>query len=216
MKEKYKLSAQKRSERGRRARRVAGLRVPATVYGQGMEPLSVWVDAADFARIFRKAGETAVIELSIDGEEKALPTIIRAVQYEPLKHVIIHVDFYKVNLKDAVTADVPVVLVGEAPAVKAGNTLIQNVDTLEVSALPNDLPHEIKVDVSGLVTPDDSITVADIEAPEKVVIVSEPDVLIASIAAARVEENHEQKEEESADTNAEDEEGKDDDGVQGA
>ncbi len=186
--EKYTLQAQQRAEHGRAARRTAGTRIPAVVYGQDMEAQPLWIDAAAFARVFAQAGETGVIELSLDGAKNALPTIVRDVQYSPLKHTITHVDFYRVSMKEEVTADIPVVLHGEAPAAKLGGTIMQNVNTIEVRALPSDLPHEIAVDVASLETFDDSITVADITPPENVAIISDADMVVVSVAAPRVEE----------------------------
>ncbi len=186
--EKYTLEVQERSERGHGARHGAGKRIPAIVYGQDMEPIALWIDMAVFARVFAKAGETAIIELAVDGTKKTIPTIVRDLQHDPLKHTIIHIDFYKVDLKEAVTADVPVVLTGEAPAVKLGGTIMQGINTIEVSALPSDLPHEITVDISQLKTFDDGITVSDLVAPKNVTFVADPSLLIVSIAAPRVEE----------------------------
>ncbi len=202
--EKHTLSAQERTKRGHGARREAVTRIPAIVYGHGMEAMSIWVEATDFARVFKRAGETGVIELKVDGEKKAMPTIVRAIQHSPLKHEIIHIDFYKVSLKEAVTADVPVVLTGESEAVKKGGTLIHGADTIEISALPNELPHEITVDISSLETFEDSITVADITVPGNVNIVSDPSLLVVGMAATRIEKEDEPAQEESAEDATED------------
>jgi len=182
------LDVEKRDERGHSARHGAGKRIPAIVYGHGMDPIALWVDMPAFARVFGKAGETAVIELIVDGAKKTVPTIVRDLQHDPIKHTITHIDFYKVDLKEAVTADVPIVLTGEAPAVKLGGTIMQGINTIEVSALPSDLPQEIVIDISQLESFDDSITISDIVAPKNVTFVSDPSLLVVSIAPPRVEE----------------------------
>ncbi len=184
--EAQSLTVAPRKERGRTARRVAGTRIPAVIYGHGTESQAVWVEAAPFARAFAAAGESGIINVVIDGA-KAVPTIVRGLQRDPLTYAVAHVDFYHVSLKEAVTAEVPVVFTGESAAVKQGGTLIHGVDVVEVRALPQDLPHEITVDVSVLKTYDDSITVADLMLPENVVAVTDASVLVAAVAPPRVE-----------------------------
>ena len=198
------LTVQKRTETGRAARKAAGKRIPAVLYGHNVSSLKVWVDTTVFMRVFEDVGESGVIQLTVDEAKKAVPVAIRDVQRDPLSHNIIHIDFYQVKMSEEMTADVPVVFTGEAPAVKeSGGTLIHSIDTLPVKCLPKDLPHEISVDISGLKTFEDRISVGDLPKLPGVTYMLEPDVAIASVAAPRVEKEEPTVTEETVSTEEE-------------
>ena len=179
--EKITLKVQKRNELGRKVKNLRrdGI-IPANIYGSGFKSKAVQVALKDFEEIFKKVGETTVVELSVDSE-KALPVLIHNVQKNPISDLPIHVDFLKIDLKKKVVADVPLEISGEAPAEKQGlGTLVQYVDEIKVEALPGDLPEKIMVDVSSLVEVDQSIMIKNLlydkskielkDNPEEVVV----------------------------------------------
>jgi large subunit ribosomal protein L25 len=168
--------------------------VPATVYGHLQAAISVQADAKEIDRIWQRAGRTHLIDLRIEGQP-VRRVLIREFQRNPRTGAPFHADFFAVNLLEKLTADVPVVLTGESPAVsdlKVGQ-LLQTVNTPKVECLPTDLPPQIHVDVSGLGAVDDSVTVADLTLPEGVILVGvEPSEVIVKVAALRVREEAEE------------------------
>ncbi len=188
------LSAKPRSEKGTRAcraLRTQGL-VPAVVYGAGAEPQSLTLTAKEFEKVWHDAGESTIIELS--GLAKKATVLIHDVTVDPIYSLPTHVDLYAVRTDQAVTVEVPLVFVGVAPAEKElGGTLIKVMHELEVEALPKDLPHEIEVDISALVTFEDQLHVRDLVLPAGVQATAEPDEVVALVQAA-----HEMEEESAA------------------
>jgi large subunit ribosomal protein L25 len=193
------LTVLPRQETGRHvhALRRAG-RVPAVVYGHRQPPVSVQADAKDIDRIWQRAGRTHLVDLLLEGHP-ARRVLIRELQRNPRNGRPLHADFFAVNLLEKLTAEVPLVLTGESPAVselKLGQ-LLQTLNTVKVECLPTDLPPQITVDVSGLGAVDDAVTVSDLELPEGVTLVSaEPGEVVVKVSALRVRE--EAAEEETA------------------
>jgi large subunit ribosomal protein L25 len=153
--------------------------IPAVLYGHETENLSLEVDRKEFEKVYKEVGET-LIDLDIEGKKYSV--LIYDEQVHPLTQELLHVDFYQPNLKEEVETEVPLELVGEAPALKLGGTLISNMKEIPVSALPKDLPSKIVIDVSSLITFDDAITVKDIKVSEGVTIeIENPDEIIVQV-----------------------------------
>lgn len=156
--------------------------IPAVVYGVSVKNTPLAVDAKEFKNVFKEAGESSLVDLVVDGKKH--PVLVHEIQREPVTGEIIHVDFYQPNLKKEVEVAVPLVFVGVAPAEKdLGGTLVKNISEVEVKALPQDLPHEITVDVSSLKTFEDHILVRDLKVPEKVAITKNLEEIVASVLA---------------------------------
>lgn len=161
--------------------RAAG-RIPAVVYGHGMEPVSISVDKRDLrAALGTEAGARALLQLRV-GKERHL-AMARHLQRHPVRHSVIHVDFQIVRRDEVITAEVPVVLVGDAVAVQRGDGMVdQEIQALPIKAKPADLPPHLEVDISELeigaairvgevVLPEGVVTDVD---PESVVVVAHP------------------------------------------
>lgn len=160
---KIELNADKREVMGSKVKalRNSGF-VPAVLYGKGQEALSLQVPIKEFDKVLKEAGESTLVYVHVGKE--TYPTIIHDVSRDPVKDNVIHADFYKVNLNEKINADVPVVFVGESPAVKdLGGIFVRNVNELEVRALPQNLPHELTIDISVLKNFGDRITIADLK-----------------------------------------------------
>ncbi len=188
-KEKHQLKAQVRTLLGRKVKqlRKEGL-LPATVYGKGFDSISVQINLIEAEKIFNEIGESGLVELIVDEKEK-LPILFRNPQYHPLDEKLIHIDCYKVNLKEKISAMVPIEFVGESQAVKDGNTLVTVTDEVEVEALPADLPESIEVDLTVLENLESTITVADLKVDKsKVEILTDAEQLIAKVEEPRAEE----------------------------
>lgn len=186
-KEKHQAKADVRTVLGRKVKKLRkeGL-IPASIYGHKFEPISVQFKALELEKLFDEVGESGLVELLV-GEEK-LPILFRNPQYSAVEGNMIHIDCYKVNLKEKITATVPIEFVGESQAVKDGKVLVEVSNEVEVEALPADLPESITVDISGLNQVDDMITVGDIKLEGKVEMVTAPDQVIVKIEEQRAEE----------------------------
>lgn len=174
------------SRESRRLRREGG--VPAVVYGHGLEPLPVAVDARDlYAVLHTEAGLNALINLQVDGGEYL--TVAREVQRHPVRGDIIHLDFIQIRLDEAIEAEVPVEFVGIPVGVREGHGIVETPSTsVMVSALPNNIPTHITLDITNLKV-GDSARVADLPEIPGVTYVYEPDHLLVMVAmpAAAVE-----------------------------
>lgn len=180
--EKHKLIANKRTVSGRKVKqlRKQGF-LPANLYGKKIKSQSVQVALKDFSKTFHGAGETGLVELTIEG--KKLPVLIHNLQYHPVTDQILHADFYQVDLKEKISAKVPLEIVGESPAVKDKLGVLLNIlSEIEVEALPADLPEKIKIDIHTLDAVDKSIKVGDLKLDEKIKILSDQSLEVVKIA----------------------------------
>ena len=186
-KEKKQIKAELRTVLGRKVKKIRkeGL-LPATVYGRNFEPISVQFKAMELERLFDEVGESGLVELLIDTQK--VPVLFRNPQYSPVEGELVHIDCYKVNLKEKITATVPIEFIGESQAVKEGNNLVEVSNEVEIEALPADLPESIMVDITVLDTVEDMITVGDIKLDEKMEMVTQPDQVIVKVEKPRVEE----------------------------
>ena len=122
-------------------------RLPAVVYGHGVESNSVSIDAHEFEQLRRHTGPNALVDLSVDGK-KALPVLVSAVQVHPVNRRTLHVDLFLVRMTEELTVDVPLVATGESPAVaNQGGTLLHPIESVRIRALPDHLPQSIEYSV---------------------------------------------------------------------
>lgn len=180
------LKADKRSETGKK---VDSLRqqgqIPAVLYGNDIEPVSITLKYTDFEKVYKEAGESTLIDLSVDGAAP-VKVLIQDYQLDPRINQFLHVDLHQVNMKEKIHTEIPLKFVGEAPAVKTyGGILVTQLDSVQVACLPQDLVHEIEVDISGLTEIDSSIHVSDVKAPQGLEIHNAGEDLVAIIQAAR-------------------------------
>lgn len=182
------LKAEVRSVTGKKVKslRKSGI-LPATIYGHGFEPKSIQVVDKEMEAIFHHAGESGLVDLIL--EDKTLPILFRNPQYHPVEGNLIHIDCYKVNLKEKIVTTVPLEFVGESASVKAGNVLVEVVNEIEIEALPADLPEKIEVDLTKLETLESEITVADLKVDRsKIEIKNEAEQVVVKTEEPRVEE----------------------------
>jgi len=180
--------------------------IPAVIYGLKAKSIPLEIDYSKFEKTFKEAGESTVIKLKIN-DKKARPTagqpkadknvLIYDVSRDPVSDKFIHIDFYEVRMDKPITTEVPLVFEGEAPAVKnLEGVLVKNITEIEVEALPANLPHEIKVDISALKTFDDLIHIKDLKIPDGVKISVNPEEIVALVSPPRSEEELKALEEE--------------------
>jgi len=182
------LTVQKRDMLGRgvKALRGQGL-IPAELYGRGLENLHLSVPKKEFKKVFKAAGENTIVNVLLDG--KNMPALIQEVTYNFLTDDIESVDLYQVRMDEKLKVGVPLEFVGVAPAVKEKNgLLVKSLQEMEVEALPADLPHDLKVDLSKLVDIGQSIYVKDLAVPANVRFLVSPDTVVATVTAKLTEE----------------------------
>src|SRR3954470_18876896 len=181
-----RLNAAPRAESGSRAMRRlrrAG-RVPGVLYGGTGEPVAFDVDARELRHALHASG--AVLEVSLDGE--TTPAVLKDTQRHPVRGETMHIDLLRVRLDVAIQATVVLDLVGveEAPGVKEGGVLEQPMRELNVEALPAEIPETISFDASGLEA-GATVTLAEISAPANVKLIDDPEAVVATITAPRLE-----------------------------
>jgi large subunit ribosomal protein L25 len=162
-------------------------RLPAVVFGHGKESVPVTVDTHEFELLRRRIAGSTLVDLSVDGK-KAHPVFIHDVQISPVTRRMLHAELFLVRMTEETTMDIPLVTIGDAPAVRDhGGTLLHALETLKVRALPANLPERFEVSVDGLVDFDTQIHVRDIAIPSDVTLLTDPDEMVARVQPPRVE-----------------------------
>jgi large subunit ribosomal protein L25 len=207
MTEHKQLTAQERTVFGRQVKQLrdTGL-TPANIYSAQSASTAIMASAIDLKKLLDEVGESEIIELTLDKESKPRPVLVSGVQRDPVSRTILHVDFRQVDLTKEVTVSVAIVFEGESPATKTGEAVVlELMNEIEVTALPDNLPSEIVIDVSRLENVGDQITVADLTLPEGVIVeVEDPEQPICKVDAIQIKE---EEIEEPTETAAEGEEG---------
>ena len=206
-----KLAAARRTVTGKK---VAYMRrdgrLPAVVFGRGLESDSVSVDTHEFESLRRHVGPNTLIDLSVDGGAAA-PVLVSEVQLHRVTRKPLHVDLYVVRMTEELTVDVALVSEGISDAVEnAGGTLLHVIDHVRVRALPDHLPESIRYSIESLATFDDAIHVRDLAIPSDATLLTDLDEVVAKVLPPRVEEEPvvaEAAEGEEAEEGAEGEEG---------
>ncbi len=187
MTEEFQLKATSRAETKAASLRVEG-KIPANIYGGDFKNQNISVDNLAFNRVFAGAGESSLIDLEIENSEP-VKVLVHEVQIDPVTMRPIHIDFYKVNMKEKIKTEIPLKQIGESPAVlDLEGSLVTNKDAIEVECLPSDLVHEIEVDISVLKTFDDVIKVFDIKIPAGIEVLDDPEEVAILIQPPRSEE----------------------------
>jgi large subunit ribosomal protein L25 len=186
--ESRKLMAEMRSGVG--GGRVKSLRrmgmLPAVLYGPGIQPQNLQLNAHDSSKALMQSTGATLFDLQV-GEETH-KVLVREIQRDVIRNELLHVDFLKVAMDVAIRAEVPIELVGSAPAVKEfGGVLVPGISEIEVEALPADLPDRITIDLEPLKNIEDSITVADLFFGKNVRVLTDPSETVAHVIYQAVE-----------------------------
>jgi large subunit ribosomal protein L25 len=179
-----KLSAKIRKETGKKTSVLKNSgRIPAVIYGHKVENVLLDVDYKEFQKVLREAGESSLIELDIEGDKEKRPVLVHELQRDPVTDKLIHIDFLQTSLTEEVEVKVALVFEGTSLAVKdLGGTLVKNISELDIKALPQNLPHEIRVSIDSLNTFEDHILVKDLNIPKDVKVLAEPDEIVLSVS----------------------------------
>ena len=177
------LSAKIRKEIGKKTKTLRGKGIlPAVLYGPEIKSaLPLELDYKSFEKVYNAGGESSLVSLEVDG--KKFLVLIHDLERDPVKEGLVHVDFYQPRLNEEVEVTIPIVFEGESIAVKElGGTLVKNISEVEVKALPQKLPHEIKADIGNLKTFEDHVLVKDLKLPEGVKALKDPEEIVAFVS----------------------------------
>jgi large subunit ribosomal protein L25 len=176
-------------------KKVAALRrsgiLPGNIFGKGIESRSIQLSTELLQHTLKTAVANEVIDLKV-GKDASHPVVIYKIQRNPLDGSFLHADFYQVQLREKMRADVPIVLIGESEAVSTFNgVLLETLNSVQVEALPLDLPASIEVDISVIKELEGAIHVGALKVPDGVTILTDPEIMIVKVATPRVEEGEE-------------------------
>jgi large subunit ribosomal protein L25 len=162
--------------------------VPGVIYGHGVNNLNVEVETKALTKVYRQVGETTLFDLAV-GKTEPVKVLIQEVQRSPVSGQILHVDFHQIRMDEKLEVDVPLKFVGESSAVKElGGILVRAVLETKVRCLPNDLVHEIEVDLSPLAQFNDVITLSQIKLPPAIEVISpEASEVVVTVTPPRSE-----------------------------
>ena len=161
--------------------RAEGL-VPATIYGGGMDSVSIQMDVKDFIAAYRK-DKNAIFELKV--EKEAYKAVVKKVQIDPVSDKVLNVEFQRIQTDQKVKMVIPIETFGDSAAIKAGGVLVSNISVIEVECLPSNIPSTIKVDISTLENYEDSLTIQQIEFPEGVQPLGNLETIAVKVAAPK-------------------------------
>ncbi len=171
--------------------------VPVHYYGSGIESQSLQAAGATLRKVVTEVGANIPVEVVVEGSSESDICFVREVQWHPVNGTLLHVDFMHVDVSERVTAEVPVVFVGQSDAVRElGGVLIQPFQTLPVEALPLDMPKDIAVDITSLQMFGDAVRVGDIALNKDFTILRDDDDLLVTVQEPRIEEEPVAEEEE--------------------
>jgi len=187
--EQIELQAINRDILGKKVRflRREGI-MPVHLFGHGIESVALQCDIAELQRVLAQAGKTRLISLKLDEAERPRNVVVREVQRDSLTGELLHVDFYQVRMAEKIRVEVPIVLVGEAPALKVKeNMLLHELNNLTIECLPDRILPSIEVDVSPLSEAGQAIQVKDIMLGEGITVLINPEHIVVKIVLRRIE-----------------------------
>lgn len=180
--------------------------IPVHLYGSGVESRSLQCQAQALIQVLSAAGGSTPINITISGEKGAHLAFAREIQWDPKRDDIIHVDLLVADTSRTVSAQVPIILLGESPGAKSvSGTVVHQLRTLDVEALPLEMPSQLEIDLSTLIEPDGVIRAGDIDLPSNVTRLTDADFVIVRIELPRVEVEAEVEEGEVVEGEAEEE-----------
>ena len=177
---------------------------PVHVFGHGIESLALQCDTKELERVLSQAGQTRLVNLKLAKEKKPRTVVVREFDRDWRRGQLVHVDFYQVRMEEKLRLEIPIVLIGEAPALKSKtNMLDHELGTLTVECLPAKIPNSFEVDISSLAELDQAVRVKDITLDKDITVLNNPDLVVAKISLRPVEKVEEKVVEEAVAAEAE-------------
>ena len=186
--EEQTLSLSQRTVTGKKVKQLRRQGIlPVHIYGKGIDSLSLQGVTGELRRLLLQIGTNIPVSIQVEGSEGENICFVRDVQRHPVTEDLLHIDFIRVDVTQTISAEVPITLMGTAPATQRGGTLLQPLTSLLVEALPRDIPVSVEADVSGLDDFEKSIVVRDIPIADNVTVLTDRDEFVARVIPPRVE-----------------------------
>jgi large subunit ribosomal protein L25 len=161
---------------------------PVHLFGHGIDSMALQCDTGELERVLGQAGQTRLISLKLAKEKKPRTAVIREFDRDWRRGELLHVDFYQVRMEEKIKLEVPVVLVGEAPALKTKTNMLEHeLGTLTIECLPAKIPTSLEVDISSLTELDQAIRVKDVALDKDITVLNNPELVVAKISLRPVE-----------------------------
>jgi len=183
------LQVSKREILGKKVRflRRQGI-TPVHLFGHDIESLALQCDTDRLQHVLAQSGHTTLIALKLGNERRRRSVVVREIQRGSRRREVLHVDFYQVRMAEKIKVEVPIVLVGEAPALRSrDNTLAQQLNTLTVECLPSEIPASIELNLSTLTEPEQVIRIKDVELGQEIAVLNDPELVVVRISSRPVE-----------------------------
>jgi large subunit ribosomal protein L25 len=166
---------------------------PVHLFGHGIKSLALQCDTGELERVLAQAGHTGLIGLKLGKEKKPRPVVIREFDRDWRRGKLLHVDFYQVKMEEKIKLEVPVVLVGEAPALKFKDNMLEHeLEALTIECLPAKIPANVEVDISSFTEPGQAIRVKDIALDKDITVLNDPELVVVKISFRPVEKVEEE------------------------
>jgi large subunit ribosomal protein L25 len=161
---------------------------PVHVFGHGIESLALQCDTGELERVLAQAGHTGLIGLKLAEEKKPRTVVVREFDRDWRRGKLLHVDFYQIKMEEKIRLEIPVVLVGAAPALKSKDNMLEHeLGTLTVECLPAKIPASVEVDISSFTEPGQAIRVKDIALGEDITVLNDLELVVVKISFRPVE-----------------------------
>jgi len=194
--EQVELTAEKRTVLGKQVKQLRRQGwVPGVMYGHSFDPVSVQFEESSLRGVLSQVGGSQLVRIKVKGRKQPEMALVRDVQRDSIRGTLLHVDFYRVKMTERLTAEVPLMIVGESPVVeRQEGVMLYGISAVEVECLPGDLVDAIEVDLSDLVELDQVLYVRDLAIPAGIELLTDPDEVIARAVLVREEEEEEEEE----------------------
>ncbi len=168
---------------------------PTHLFGHDVESVALQCDAVQLKQVLAQAGKTRLLSLKIDKAKKPRNVVVREIQKDLRTGDLLHVDFYQVRMAEKIKVEVPIVLVGEAPALKSKeNMLLHELNSLSIECLPDQIPSSVELDMGSFTEAGQTIHVKDITLGEEITIFNDPEHLVVKISLRPLEKIEEVEE----------------------
>ena len=187
--EQIELQATAREVLGKKVRflRRQGI-TPVHLFGHEIESMALQCDTAQLKHVLAEAGKTRLVSLQLDKAKKPRNIVVREIQRDSRTGELLHADFYQVRMAEKIKVEVPIVLIGEAPALKSkGSMLMHELNKLTIECLPNQIPPSVELDLSSLAEAEQAIQVKDITLDEGIAVLDDPEHIVVRISVAPIE-----------------------------
>jgi large subunit ribosomal protein L25 len=176
---------------------------PVHLFGHGIESLALQCNSGELERVLGQAGQTRLITLKLDKEKKPRTVVLREFDRDWRRGGLVHVDFYQVKMEEKIKLEIPVVLVGQAPALKSKTSMLEHaLGTLTIECLPANIPTSLEVDISSLTELDQAIRVKDVTLDKDITVLNNPELVVVKISSRPVEKVEEKVVEEVVEAEA--------------